>query len=115
MAETKYAANVTGFTSLIKAKDSAGIRVLVTNTTQEAGVLTQASAAAAAFATAWTSSGALAPSTLQAATAVLFRELIDITTQIEIEYVRISLFTHHTLFLPRPESQGSIIMRWPAR
>ena len=114
MAETKYAANVTGFTALIKAKDSAGIRVLVTNTTQEAGVLTQASAAAAAFAKAWTSSGALAPSTLQAATAVLFRELIDITTQIEIEYVRISLFTH-TLFRPLPKSQGSVMMRWPAR
>ena len=97
MAETKFASNVTGFTALIKAKDANGIRLLVTNTTQEAGVLAQASTAAMAFATAWTTSGALVPSTfssnLQAATAVLFRELIDITTQIEIEYVRISYTT----------------------
>ena len=91
VAETKFASNVTGFTELIKAKDAAGIRVLVTNTTQEAGVLSQASAAASAFSSAWISSGALVPNTfsttLQAATEVLFRELIDITTEIEIQYV----------------------------
>ena len=91
VAETKYASNVTGFTSLIQAKDSAGIRALVTNTTQEAGVLSQASAAAGAFAQAWVTSGALVSDAfadnLQNAAAKLFRELIDITTDIEIQYV----------------------------
>ncbi|KAJ3559076.1 hypothetical protein NM688_g565 [Phlebia brevispora] len=91
VAETKYASNVTGFTQLIKARDADGIRTLVTNTTQEAGVLAQAATAVSAFTEAWVSSGALVPdtfgSTLQQAAAVLFRELIDITTEIEIQYV----------------------------
>ncbi|GJE89845.1 chorismate mutase [Phanerochaete sordida] len=91
VAETKYASNVTGFTDLIKAQDAAGIRVLVTNTTQESGVLSQASTAAAAFSDAWSKSGALVPgsfaSNLQNATAKLFRELIDITTEIEVQYL----------------------------
>ena len=82
---------MTGFTALIQAGDSAGIRTLVTNTTQEAGVLSQAATAASAFSDAWVNSGALVPGTfasnLQNATAKLFRELIDITTEIEIQYV----------------------------
>ena len=93
VAETKFASNVTGFTQLIHAKDAATIRVLVTNTTQEAGVLAQAAAVASAFSGAWVASGALVPNTfpgtLQAAAAALFRELIDITTEIEIQYVRV--------------------------
>jgi chorismate mutase len=91
VAESKYASNVTGFTALIKANDTVGIRSLVTNTTQETGVLNQATASAAAFSDAWLKSGALVTDTfasnLQNATATLFRELIDITTEIEIEYV----------------------------
>ncbi|KIP06274.1 hypothetical protein PHLGIDRAFT_467034 [Phlebiopsis gigantea 11061_1 CR5-6] len=91
VAETKYAANVTGFTSLIEAQDGAGIRALVTNTTQEAGVLSQASAAADAFAQAWVTSGASVSdafaNNLQNAAAKLFKELIDITTDIEVQYL----------------------------
>lgn len=91
VAETKYASDVAAFTALIDAQDATGIRVLVTNTTQEAGVLSQASAAATAFSDAWIKSGALVPATfassLQNATARVFRELIDITTEIEIQYL----------------------------
>ncbi|EKM58646.1 uncharacterized protein PHACADRAFT_27093 [Phanerochaete carnosa HHB-10118-sp] len=91
VAETKYESNVTGFTTLIEAQDSAGTRVLVTNTTQEAGVSSQAFTAAAAFSDAWLDAGALVSndfaSNLQNATAKLFRELIDITTEIEIQYL----------------------------
>lgn len=58
-------------------------------------MLAQASAAAEAFSGAWAASGALVSSTfaarLQNATAVLFRELIDITTAIEVQYVSPSL------------------------
>lgn len=85
---------MTGFTPLIEAQDSEGIRALVTNTTQEAGVLSQASTAASAFSDAWIHAGALVPSTfasnLQNATAMLFRELIDITTEIEVQYVSLT-------------------------
>ncbi|KII94861.1 hypothetical protein PLICRDRAFT_169570 [Plicaturopsis crispa FD-325 SS-3] len=91
VAETKYASNVTGFTPLIRVQNADTIRVLLTNTTQEAGVLAQAQTAANALSSSWVTSGALVPSTfgadLQAAAAKLFRELIDITTQIEIEYL----------------------------
>jgi len=91
VAETKYAGNVTGYTPLIKARDSNTIRTLLTNTTQEASVLAQAATAATAFSTAWVQAGAsVAPNfaqNLQSAAAVTFRELIDITTEIEIQYL----------------------------
>ncbi|KAF9460569.1 chorismate mutase [Collybia nuda] len=91
VAETKYAANVTVFVPLIKSKDAGTIRTLLTNTAQEANVLAQAATAATAFSTAWITSGASFPPAtgvnLQNAAAKLFRELIDITTQIEIEYI----------------------------
>lgn len=91
MAESKFAANVSGFTPLIQQQDSVSIRTLLTNTTQEASVLAQANTAATAFASGWVTSGALVSSTfstdLTNAAATVFRELIDITTEIEIEYV----------------------------
>ncbi|KAL4252148.1 Chorismate mutase [Abortiporus biennis] len=91
VAETKFAGNVTGYTPLIQAGDDTSIRVLLTNTTQEAGVLAQASTAATSFSNAWVGSGALVStqfaSNLQNAAAKVFRELIDITTEIEIQYL----------------------------
>ncbi len=96
VAESKYAANVTGYTDLIKKKDATGLRVLLTHTTQEASVLAQPNTAATAFANAWVASGALVSSTftsdLQNAAAKTFRELIDITTEIEIQYVSGAFF-----------------------
>ena len=95
VAESKYAANVTGFTSLIKKKDSTNIRVLLTNTTQEDAVMQQASTAASGFSNAWITAGASEPSTfsnsLQTVTSKLFRELIDVTTDIEVQYVSFSM------------------------
>lgn len=92
VAESKYAADVASFTPLIKARNSTQIRVLLTNTTQEAGVLAQAATAATAFSTAWTASGAAEstdfPAQLGNVAAKVFRELIDVTTDIEVQYVR---------------------------
>lgn len=91
VAESKYAADVTTYTTLIKARNSTGIKTLLTNTTQEAAVLAQADAAAKVFSAAWVGSGASVATTftsdLQNATAKLFRALIDITTEIEVQYV----------------------------
>ncbi|KAK7687652.1 hypothetical protein QCA50_008867 [Cerrena zonata] len=91
VAESKYAANVTGFTSLIKTKDSTNIRVLLTNTTQEDAVMQQASTAASGFSSAWVTAGASEPPSfgngLQNVTSKLFRELIDVTTDIEVQYI----------------------------
>jgi len=91
VAETKYASNVTGFTPLIHAQDSTTIRVLLTNTTQEASVLTQAASAASSFSTAWLGAGALEGSTFPAnlanITFTVFRRLIDITTDGEVDYL----------------------------
>jgi len=94
VAESKFAANVSGFTPLIQKKDSSTIRVLLTNTTQESVVLSTAATAAFNIATAWESAqGASATvasgvvASVQSAVAKLFRELIDITTQVEIEYI----------------------------
>lgn len=93
VAETKFASNVTVFTSFIQQNDVKSIRDAITNTTQEAGVLSQASNAAAAFAGAWATSGALLSGSfandLQNATETLFRKLIDVTTEIEIQYVSV--------------------------
>lgn len=91
VAETKFASNVTVFTSFIQQNDVKSIRDAVTNTTQKAGVLSQASNAAAAFAGAWATSGALLSGSfandLQNATETLFRKLINVTTEIEIQYL----------------------------
>ncbi|CAL1715363.1 unnamed protein product [Somion occarium] len=91
VAESKFASNVTGFTSLIKSKDATTIRALLTNTTQETGVMAQAATAATAFSNAWTTSGAAETisfvGSLQNVTSKLFRELIDVTTDIEVQYI----------------------------
>ncbi|KAI0080220.1 chorismate mutase [Panus rudis PR-1116 ss-1] len=91
VAETKFASNVTVFTDLIHKKDTTAIRTLLTNTTQEAGVLAQAATASAAFSNAWTQAGAIEATSfggnVQNATAKLFRALIDITTDIEVQYI----------------------------
>ena len=96
VAESKYATNVTGFTPLIKAGNADAIRVLLTNTAQESSVLAQAATAASAFSSAWIASGALVSANfatgLSNIVALAFRELIDVTTDIEIEYVRAFLF-----------------------
>ena len=83
---------LSSFTPLIKSKDSNTIRVLLTNTTQETSVLDQAASASSALASAWESAqGAANPSpfvtAIQAAAAKVFRELIDITTEVEIQYI----------------------------
>lgn len=91
VAETKYASDPVSYTPLIQAVDATQIRVLLTNTTQEAGVLAQAATAAAAFSTAWITSGAAEtpdfPVQLASVAAKVFRELIDVTTDIEIQYL----------------------------
>ncbi|TFK47027.1 chorismate mutase [Heliocybe sulcata] len=92
VAETKYASNVTEMTKLIKASDSAGLLAAITNTTQEAAVYAQASTAASGFSAGWIQAGAILPvtfnSTLEAATQTLFHELVPITSEIEVQYVR---------------------------
>ncbi|THH20939.1 hypothetical protein EW146_g511 [Bondarzewia mesenterica] len=102
VAETKFASNVTGYTPLIQSNNSEAIRTLLTNTTQETGVLAQASNAADEFSTAWIGSGALVPGAfagdLRNATARLFRELIDLTTEVEVQYVSEKLT--HLVFDP---------------
>ncbi|RDB15848.1 putative chorismate mutase [Hypsizygus marmoreus] len=91
VAESKFAANVSGYTPLIYRRDASAIRTLLTNVTQEESVLTKAQAASRALASAWVSAGALVPSSfvasVQGAAVKVFRELIDITTQIEVEYL----------------------------
>jgi len=94
VGESKFAANVSGFTPLIKLKDATTIQVLLTNVTQEEVVLEGAASASLAVATAWetaqtatTATTAAFVASIQAATAKLFRELIDITTQVEVEYI----------------------------
>lgn len=91
VAEAKYAANVTAYTPLILSDSSEEIRVLLTNTTQEASVLTHASNSTSTFTGAWIGSGATVPGTfaanLQNATANLYRHLIDLTTEIEVQYL----------------------------
>jgi len=91
VAEAKFLGDPTTYTGLIKAKNATAIRTLLTNTTQEASVLAQADVAAIQLSTAWVASGALVPATFQttirAAAAKVFRNLIDITTEIEIQYL----------------------------
>jgi len=91
VAETKYAGDPVTFTKLIMAQDADSIRTLLTNTTQEAAVLAQADTAAIQLSNAWIGAGALVPSTFQdtirTAAMKTFRNLIDITTEIEIQYL----------------------------
>lgn len=91
VAESKFAGDPVTYTNLIQAKNSTGIRTLLTNTTQETQVLLQADTAAVQLTNAWVGSGALVSSTFQDsvrnAAAKTFRNLIDITTEIEIEYL----------------------------
>jgi len=92
VAESKYQSNVTAFTPLIKANNADEIRVLLTNIPQQNTVLSQAANDSSAIATVWeTAQGATNPTAfvaaIQNATAQLYNELIEITTQVEIEYI----------------------------
>ncbi|KAF8518332.1 chorismate mutase [Gautieria morchelliformis] len=91
VAESKFLGNATVFTQLIKAQDTDSIHTLLVNRTQEGVVLAQADSAAVAFTSAWTAAGGIVPDTFEAtvrnATFKVFRNLIDITTQTEVEYL----------------------------
>ncbi|KAF8581514.1 chorismate mutase [Ramaria rubella] len=91
VAESKFVGSPAQYTPLIQAQNANSIRTLLTNTTQETQVLDQADTAAVALSTAWVTAGALVPDNFEAgvrnAAAKVFRELIDITTEIEIEYL----------------------------
>jgi chorismate mutase len=83
--------DVTQYTALIDAKDAGAIRTLLTNTTQETQVLLSADTTARALSGAWMASRKSVSSDfetrVQTATQKVFRELIDITTMVEIEYL----------------------------
>jgi chorismate mutase len=94
VAESKFLGDTADYTQLIKAKNVTGIRALLTNVTQEQAVLAQAASASFALASAWETAQGADPTTtsafvtgVQAAVAKTFRNLIDITTQVEIEYL----------------------------
>ena len=91
VAESKYAGDVALYTPLIHSANSTGLRALVTNITQEQVVLTQADQVVNATVQAVIASGEIVPPGLLAAArnvvAKLFRELIDVTTQVEIDYL----------------------------
>jgi len=91
VAESKYAGDVALYTPLIHSGNSTALRALVTNTTQEQVVLTQADQAVNATVQAVIASGEIVPPGLLAAArsvvAKLFRELIDETTLVEIDYL----------------------------
>ena len=91
VAESKYASDVATYTELIKNQDANSIRTLLANVTQEASVLAQADDGAIALSQAWQTAegGATANITtdIQSIAAKVFRELIDITTEIEIQYL----------------------------
>ncbi|KAG6853104.1 hypothetical protein C0991_006870 [Blastosporella zonata] len=94
VAESKYAADPTKFTPLIEAQDAEAIRALVTVKTQEQTVLSNAADASTVLAAAW-GTAQLAPSMpstyfverVQAAVSQLYRELIEITTEVEVQYL----------------------------
>lgn len=80
---------------MIVANQTADIRTALTNTTQEGVVLSQADGAALVIAGAWETASAAPSATasafvssVQDAVAKLFRQLIDTTTTIEVEYLR---------------------------
>ncbi|KIJ34822.1 hypothetical protein M422DRAFT_782724 [Sphaerobolus stellatus SS14] len=91
VAEAKFAGDTVTYTKLIKARNADGIRTLLTNTTQEASVLAQADTTAIQLSNAWIASGAFVPSTFQDTIRTVamktFRNLIDITTEIEVQYL----------------------------
>lgn len=94
VAEAKYGASTNAYTNLIKHRDRNGIRKLLTNTTQEASVLKDAQTASKALASAWETAQDASKADsdkfvrdIQKLAAKTFRELIDITTQVEIEYL----------------------------
>ncbi|KAF5378612.1 hypothetical protein D9615_007183 [Tricholomella constricta] len=94
VAESKYAANVTGYTPLIRSKNVDAIRALLTNTTQEQVVLDGAARVSITLATAWeaaqTASSAISKdfvARVQTAVVRVYRELIDITTEVEVQYL----------------------------
>ena len=94
VAESKFLGAPDSYTPLINAKDANSIRTLLTNVTQEQAVLAQAASASFALATAWetaqgassTTSSAFVAS-IQDAVAKTFRNLIDITTETEVQYL----------------------------
>lgn len=91
VAESKFLGNATVFQALIKAQDANAILGLLINRTQESVVLAQADGAAVALTSAWTASGGIVPATFEASirntTFKVFRNLIDLTTQTELEYL----------------------------
>jgi len=91
VAESKYAANVTGFTPLIKSQNGAEIRVLLTNIPQQNSVLEQAAEAAGNFSAAWVGAGAIVPDAFAANNANLantvFNAMINMTTDTEENYM----------------------------
>lgn len=91
VAESKFLADPANITALIKAQDVNSIHTILVNRTQEGVVLDEADNAAVLFASAWNNAGGLPPPTFETsvrnATFKVFRNLIDITTQTEVEYL----------------------------
>ncbi|KAG5642662.1 hypothetical protein DXG03_002374 [Asterophora parasitica] len=94
VAEVKYRAHVAEFTPLIKSGNVNALRTLLTNTTQEKIVLESANSAAFALATAFEAAQNDPPaiakafvSRVQTAVARVYRELIDVTKEVEIQYL----------------------------
>ncbi|KAF8063956.1 chorismate mutase [Lyophyllum atratum] len=94
VAEAKFNANITAYTPLIQSRDRGSLRVLLTNTTQEQVVLDGAANASLELATAWETAQAASPTIstnfitrVQIAVAEVYRELIDMTTDVEMEYL----------------------------
>jgi chorismate mutase len=91
VAESKFLGNATVFRALIAAQDADTIHTLLVNRTQEGVVLAQADSAAVALTGAWTAAGGIVPASFEAsvrnATFTVFRNLIDVTTQTEVEYL----------------------------
>jgi len=94
IAESKYAANITGYTSLMRSRDADSIRHLLTNTTQEQIVLDGAASASLTLAMAWEGAQTTSPdisnafvARIQAAVAEVYRELIRVTTEVEVQYL----------------------------
>jgi len=91
VAEAKFASDVPGFTSLIRANNVTAIHAGLQNVTQEGVVLASADAAANALATAYITAGAILPAdfvtAVRTAAHALYRNLIDLTTLGEVTYI----------------------------
>ncbi|KAF8505203.1 chorismate mutase [Hysterangium stoloniferum] len=91
VAEAKFASDVPGFTSFIRANNVTAIHTALQNVTQEGVVLASADAAANALATAYIAAGAILPAdfvtAVRTAAHALYRNLIDLTTLGEVTYI----------------------------